>query len=271
LDPEEVEIELLLEGIYRYYGYDFRNYSPASIRRRIWHRIHAENLPSISSLLNQVLHNRSIMDKLLGDFLINVTEMYRDPSFFRVLRNKVIPGLRDLSTIRIWHAGCSTGEEVYSMAILLYEEGVFHKTQIYATDMNEKSLKLARNGIFPLAKMKLYTRNYHEAGGKRAFSEYYTADHQEVKFHSTLSQNIVFAHHNLVTDQSFNEFHLIICRNVMIYFNQKLQERVHQLFYESLGMNGFLGLGSKESLTFTSRANCYEGVDQNEKLYRKIR
>lgn len=271
MELEEIEVELLLEGIYRYYGYDFRNYSPASIRRRIWHRIHAENLSSISSLLDHVLHNQSVMEKLIDDFLINVTEMYRDPQFFRVLRNEVIPFLRDLPSIRIWHAGCSTGEEAYSMAILLYEEGISNKTQIYATDMNEKALKMARDGAFPLSKMKLYTRNYHEAGGKRAFSEYYTADRQEVKFHPFLSQNIVFAQHNLVTDQSFNEFHIIICRNVMIYFNRELQERVHQLFYESLCKNGFLGLGGKESLSFTNRAQCYEGVDLNEKLYRKIR
>lgn len=268
---EQVEIELLLEAIYRHCGFDFRSYSLPSIRRRIWHRIQAEQLSSISGLQEKILHNPKIMKKLVADFSINVTEMFRDPSFFLAFRNRVIPMLRGLPHIRIWHAGCSTGEEVYSMSILLHEAGLYNKTRIYATDMNEIVLAAAKQGKFPLEKMQLYTKNYVISGGTSAFCEYYTVTDHYAQFHPFLSKNIVFAQHNLATDYSFNEFHVIICRNVMIYFNSTLQNRVLNLFYESLNLEGVLGLGAKESIAFTNHAACYEEIDIHEKLYCKVK
>lgn len=268
---EKIEIELLLEGIYRYYGFDFRNYSYPSIRRRILHRIQAEKLTTISSLQEKVLHDRQLLNKLLKDFSINVTEMFRDPTFFKSFKTKIIPILRELPMIRIWHAGCSSGEEVYSMAVLLYEEGLYKKARIYATDMNEKILEKARLGQYPIERMETYTKNHYKAGGVHSFSEYYLANNEQVIFHPFLKENIVFANHNLVTDHSFNEFHVIICRNVMIYFNWSLQERVHHLFYDSLCTKGYLCLGNKEVLPKTEFGNNYETVDPTEKIYRKLK
>jgi chemotaxis protein methyltransferase CheR len=268
---EKIEIDLLLEAIYRYYGYDFRNYAPTFIQRRIWHRVRHENLTSISALQEKILRDPEMMKKLFSDFSINVTEMFRDPAFFKSFRKNVIPSVGDYPDIRIWHVGCSTGEEVYSMAILLHEEGLYEKAKIYATDINTKILDQAKKGAFSLANMQLYTKNYIEAGGRRAFSEYYKVVGEQVVFHSFLQKNIVFAEHNLVTDSSFNEFDIIICRNVLIYFNKSLQNEVHQLFYESLSLSGFLGLGKREGIRFTSYGNCYEEIDSTEKLYRKYK
>ncbi|MFJ7977967.1 CheR family methyltransferase [Peribacillus sp. NPDC096379] len=267
---EEIEIDLLLEGIYRYYGFDFRNYTLPFLNRRIWNRIREEKIASISGLQEKIFHDPFVMNRLLDDFSINVTEMFRDPSFFLSFRKKVVPFLRDYPYIRIWHAGCSTGEEVYSMAILLHEEGLYEKTRIYATDMNENVLDVGKEGKFPLHKMQLYTKNYLASGGTKAFSEYYKVQHENAIFHSYLTKNVVFAQHNLVTDRSFNEFHVIICRNVMIYFDKVLQKRVYNLLHESLGLSGILGLGSKEAIKFTSIANYYEEIDTLEKLYRRI-
>ncbi|WP_227939846.1 CheR family methyltransferase [Alkalihalobacillus deserti] len=266
---EKIEIELLLEAIYRYYGYDFRNYALPFIQRRIWFRVRNEKLSTISALQEKVLHNPEVMERLFADFSINVTEMFRDPSFFKSIRTKVIPLLRENPSIRIWHVGCSTGEEVYSMAILLYEEGIYEKTQIYATDINTHILEKAKQGICSIDGMQLYTKNYFESGGERAFSEYYKAVGNRVVFQSFLKKNIVFAEHSLVSDQSFNEFDLIICRNVLIYFNKNLQNKVHQLLYESLRLRGFLGLGKREGIGFSSYENFFEGFDSKEKLYRK--
>ncbi|TVY08064.1 CheR family methyltransferase [Paenibacillus cremeus] len=268
---EKIEIELLLQGIYAWCGYDYRGYSYNSIKRRIWHRIHAEGLTSISGLQEKVLHDPYYLKRLLGDFSINVTEMFRNPSFFLDFREKVVPMLRTYPTIRIWHAGCSTGEEVYSMAILLQEEGIYDKTKIYATDINSEVLKAAKTGLFPLDAMRKYTNNYIKGGGRRAFSDYYKATAQGVKFHSSLTKNVIFAQHNLVTDQSFNEFNVILCRNVLIYFNKPLQEQVHELFYRSLGTFGVLGLGESETLTNMKQAGCYEEIAGYQKLYRKIK
>ncbi|ACV63761.1 MCP methyltransferase, CheR-type [Desulfofarcimen acetoxidans DSM 771] len=268
---EKLEIQLLLEGIYRHYGFDFRNYVYSSLRRRIWHRILAENLYSISGLQEKVLHSKQVMDRLLGDFCINVTEMFRDPSFFLFFRVKVLPLLKDKEFIRIWHAGCSTGEEVYSLAILLQEEGLYEKTRIYATDVSEFLLEKAKKGILPISKMQVYTQNYIKAGGTRSFSSYYKVIGGKVLFESYLKNNITFAQHNLVTDNSFNEFDVIFCRNVMIYFDKYLQSRVHKLFYDSLCLQGFLGLGNKEAIVFTDLAQCYEELSVQEKLYRKIK
>jgi chemotaxis protein methyltransferase CheR len=258
-----------LEAIFRYYGYDFRNYALPFIQRRIRHRVLKENLLSISALQEKVLRDPMVMSHLISDFSINVTEMFRDPSFFKSFRTKVVPIIKEYPDIRIWHVGCSSGEEVYSMAILLHEEGIYDKTRIFATDINTCILEKAKQGTFPLDGMQLYTKNYFEAGGKRAFSEYYKAVDDKVFFHPFLRKNVVFAQHNLVTDHSFNEFDIIICRNVLIYFNKHLQNEVHKLFYESLSLSGFLGLGKREGIKFTSYENCYGEIDASEKLYRK--
>jgi chemotaxis protein methyltransferase CheR len=196
--------------------------------------------------------------------------MYRDPGFYREFREKVVPLLRTYPFIRIWHAGCSTGEEVYSMAILLEEEGLLGKSRLYATDINEVVLQQAKAGIFPLNRMQEYTENYIRAGGARSFSEYYTAKYDGALFSPSLLRNVVFAQHNLVTDRSFSEFNVILCRNVLIYFDKPLQERVHGLFYDSLAMFGVLCLGSKESLKFSRYEGCFEVVSQPEKIYRKV-
>jgi chemotaxis protein methyltransferase CheR len=268
---EKIEIDLLLQGLYVWCGYDYRNYAYNSIKRRIWHRVHSEKLSSITGLLEKVLHDPACLKRLIADFSINVTEMFRDPLFFLHFREKVAPVLRTYPSLRIWHAGCATGEEVYSMAMLLHEEGIYEKTKIYATDINTDVLKVAKYGEFPLDNMRKFTNNYMKAGGKKAFSDYYTVTNNGVKFHSYLTKNVVFAQHNLVTDGSFNEFHVILCRNVLIYFDKTLQGKVHDLFYESLGMFGILGLGDKETISFTKRADYYEEISSNQKLYRKIK
>lgn len=269
-DREALEIQLLLEGVFRYYGFDFRNYALASLKRRIWNTIHSEQLTSVSGLQEKVLHDPACMERFLLSLSINVTAMFRDPSFFLAFRSKVVPLLRTYPFIRIWHAGCSTGEEVYSMAILLQEEGLYHRCRIYATDMNEVVLKKAKAGIFPLKLMQEYTQNYLKAGGKQSFSEYYTAAYDNAIFRSSLKENVVFSQHNLATDGSFNEFNVILCRNVLIYFNQLLQERVHKLLYESVCMFGVLGLGHQESLKFTPQEKHYEELEGHEKIYRRI-
>jgi chemotaxis protein methyltransferase CheR len=268
---ERIEIQLLLEGIYRHYGFDFRSYAYASLRRRIWKRIDADRLKTISALQDRVLHDPSMMERLLLDLSINVTAMFRDPGFYVAFRRDVVPALRTYPFIRIWHAGCSTGEEAYSMAILLEEEDLYDRTRIYATDINEVVIRKAKEGIFPLDRMQEYTQNYLRAGGTRSFSEYYTAMYDGALFAPRLMRNIVFSQHNLVTDRSFAECNVILCRNVLIYFDRNLQQRVHKLFYESLPIYGYLGLGSKESLRFSGFEDNYEAVDRREKIYRKIK
>jgi chemotaxis protein methyltransferase CheR len=270
-DLERLEIELLLEGVYRHYGFDFRSYAYASIRRRLWKRVDGEGLTSISGLQARILHDADAMERLLLDLSVNVTAMFRDPSFYKEFRERVVPLLRTYPFIRIWHAGCSTGEEVFSMAILLEEEGLYDRARLYATDINDVVLQRARQGIFPLDRMQEYTENYLRAGGTRSFSEYYTAKYDGALFTPTLTRNIVFSQHNLVTDRSFSEFHVIFCRNVLIYFDKTLQNRVHSLFYDSLVMFGVLALGSKESLKFSKYEPCYDKLSVSEKLYRKVR
>jgi chemotaxis protein methyltransferase CheR len=268
---ERIEIDLLLEGIFRRYGFDFREYAPASLKRRLWRRVHAEGLKSVSALQERVLHDSACMERLLLDLSINVTAMYRDPSFYAAFRQKVVPLLRTYPFARVWNAGCSTGEEVYSLAILLREEGLYDKTRIYATDINDSVLERARAGVFPLDKMQEYTQNYIAAGGTRSFSEYYAAGYDGAAFSPELIENVVFAQHNLVSDRSFNEFHVIMCRNVMIYFDKPLQDRVHGLFHDSLATFGVLALGHKESIRFTPHETGYEELDGEERLYRKMR
>ena len=270
-DLERIEVELLLEGIFQRYGFDFRDYAHASIRRRLWKRVEAERLTTISALQARVLHDATALDRLLLDLSVNVTSMFRDPLFYKRFREVVVPSLRTYPFIRIWHAGCSTGEEVYSMAILLHEEGLLERSRIYATDINEVVLRQARDGIFPLNRMQEYTENYIRAGGTSSFSEYYTAKYDGALFDSMLTKNVVFSQHNLVTDQSFSEFNAIFCRNVLIYFDRNLQHRVQKLFYDSLVHFGVLALGSKESLRFSEFEECYERLDPREKIYRKVK
>jgi chemotaxis protein methyltransferase CheR len=269
-EVEKIEIELLLEAVHRQYGFDFRSYAYSSVRRRIWKRIEAEQLTTVSALQERVLHDPAVMERLLLTLSVNVTAMFRDPSFYEAFRTTVVPLLRTYPFIRIWHAGCSTGEEVYSMAILLTEEGLYDRVRMYATDINDTVLEHARSGIFPLDKMKEYTQNYLRAGGTRSFSEYYTAAYDGALFAPALRERVVFAQHNLVDDRSFAEFNVILCRNVMIYFDRPLQNRVHQLFYESLPTYGILALGSKESLRFSAFEDRYEDLDVREKIYRKV-
>ncbi|WP_141904555.1 protein-glutamate O-methyltransferase CheR [Lysinibacillus sp. Y5S-8] len=265
-----LEIDLLLEAIYRLSGYDFRQYNRSSISRRIYNRMGINNIPTISQVLEKVIHDQEFLEQMLNDFSINVTEMFRNPSFFKAFREKVIPILREYPEIRIWHAGCATGEEVYSMAILLQEEGLIERSIIYATDMNEQVLEKAKKGAFPIHKMQAYTKNYMLAGGAHAFSEYYQTDYQYAYFHPTLLKNIIFAQHNLVTDHSFNEFHVVLCRNVLIYFSPKLQSQVHHLFYESLSDKGFLCLGDKETLRFEEIISKYREIVGYERIYQKM-
>ena len=267
---EHMEVELLLEGIYRHYGFDFRSYARSSLRRRLSKRAEAEGLSSISSLQDRVLHDPPTMERLLRDLSINVTAMFRDPAFFATFRSKVVPMLRTYPYLRVWHAGCSTGEEVYATAIMLREEGLLDRARIYATDMNETVLAEAQRGIFPLAKMQEYTTNYLRAGGARAFSEYYTAKYDGALFDHSLIENVLFTPHNLATDRSFSEFNVIFCRNVMIYFDKELKHRVLDLFTESLTNFGVLGLGKKESLALTPHEPRYQTVAPGEKLYRKV-
>jgi chemotaxis protein methyltransferase CheR len=266
-----MEIELLLEGLYRLYGCDFRNYAMASLRRRIWNAVRAEGLSSISALQDRLLHDSEAMDRFLFGLSVSVTSVFRDPGFYIAFREKVVPLLRSYPFVRIWHAGCATGEEVYSMAILLHEEGLYERSRIYATDMNAAVLQRARDGIFRPENIPEYEANYRAAGGTEGFSAYYVAKYDGAIFRQPLRKNIVFAEHNLVTDSSFNEFNVIFCRNVMIYFNATLQERAHDLLYTSLRRFGILALGRKEILKgATQHDKDYEEIDGREKLYRKI-
>lgn len=267
---EDIEIELLLEGLHRAHGFDFRNYSRASIKRRILELARAEKAQTVSALQDKVLHDRGCLDRFLLGLSVHATAMFRDPSFYRTFRQRVVPLLRTYPTVQIWVAGCSTGEEVYSLAILLKEEGLYQRCRIYATDISQAVLRRARDGIFPLAAMRDYTANYHNAGGLHEFSDYYTAQYENVIFSPSLKSHITFSEHNLATDGSFNEFQVILCRNVMIYFNKDLQTRVHNLLYDSLSMFGVFGLGNKESLKFTPRADYYEHLNQKDKLFRKV-
>jgi chemotaxis protein methyltransferase CheR len=269
-DIEDIEIPLLLEGIHRRYGFDFRDYASSSIRRRILARVEAEGVPNISALQARVLHDPGAMERLLVTLTVHVTAMFRDPGFYIALRDQVLPVLDTYPFIRIWHAGCSTGEEAYSMAILLHEEGLYDRSRIYATDLSEPALRLAKAGVYRLDAMRTYTQNYIEARGRAAFSDYYTADNESAILRPHLQKNLVFAQHNLTTDAAFNEFHIVMCRNVMIYFNTELQHRVCTLLHQSLLRLGILALGRRESLRFTPHERSYQELDPKERLYRRM-
>ncbi|HMC42689.1 MAG TPA: protein-glutamate O-methyltransferase CheR [Acidimicrobiales bacterium] len=267
---EDLEVNLLLEAVHGHYGYDFRQYVRASIKRRLWRRAWLEGVETISALQDRILHEPTCMDRLVVDLAVNVTSMFRDPGFYRAFRDKVIPMLRTYPFIRIWNAGCSSGEETYSLAIMLEEAGLYDRARIYATDINDNVLHRAREGLFPLDKMRDYTANYLQAGGVREFSSYYEADSTGARVRRSLGRNIVFAQHNLASDRSFNEFHAIVCRNVLIYFDRNLQDRVHDLFFDSLVTFGALALGEKESIRFTRHVAAYEELDPGQRLYRKV-
>lgn len=271
VDIENIEISLLLEAVFQCYGFDFRHYAHASLKRRIHQCMHAEKVGSASALQEKLLYNTASMERFLLVLSINVTSLFRDAGFYRVFREQVVPRLRTYPFIRIWHAGCSSGEEVYSLAILLQEEGLYDRVRLYATDMNEVVLARARDGIYPLERMREYAKNYARAGGKRVLADYYTTQYGRAIFHGSLKKNIVWSQHNLATDGSFNEFHVILCRNVLIYFDQTLQMRVHQLLYDSLINFGMLGLGQMESIRFSPHEACYETRDSTEKWYSKVR
>jgi chemotaxis protein methyltransferase CheR len=266
-ENEKIEMDLLLEAIYQKYHYDFKDYSRAHLKRRLVYRMRAADLESLSHLQHKILYDRSFFETLLLDLSINVTEMFRDPSFYLAVRKKVIPRLKKYPFIKVWHAGCSTGEEVYSMAILLKEEELYDKTQIYATDFNTLVLQRAKQAIYPIDMIKEYTQNYQKAGGTNSFAEYYTAKYNSVILEPSLKERIVFADHNLVTDGVFGEMNMILCRNVLIYFTKKLQTRVIKLFMESLAPSGFLCLGSKESLQFSEYFPYFSPYIENEKIY----
>jgi chemotaxis protein methyltransferase CheR len=267
---EAIELDLLLEAVYRQYGYDFRSYARTSIRRRIAGMMSEERISTISRLQDCVLHDQKAWERLLQGISVSVSAMFRDPHFFLAFRQRAIPLLRTYPFIRIWQAGCSLGEEAYSLAIVLEEEGLYDRSLIYATDINEATLRQAREGIYPADQMQKYTQNYILAGGQRSFSEYYTARYELAIMRPALRRNIVFSQHNLVADGAFNEFNVILCRNVMIYFNRALQERTHTLFHQSLAMFGILGLGAKESLGSLPHEQYYEPLEPGEKLYRRI-
>jgi chemotaxis protein methyltransferase CheR len=267
---EALEIELLAEAVFRRYGYDFREYAPSCLKRRLRTLIRAEGLTTVSGLQERVLHDPACLERFLPALLVNATALFRDPGFFLAIRNRVAPLLRTYPFVRIWHAGCSSGEEVYSMAILLEEEGLYDRCRIYATDMSTAALQRAREGVYPLGAVKGCGGNYAAAGGKNALSDYYTLCSGNTVFRSSLKRNVLFSHHNLTMDQSFNEFNVILCRNVLIYFKKSLQQRVHQLLYDSLAPFGVLGLGSSENLQFTPHENKYEPLEPRCKLYRRI-
>jgi len=267
---KDEEVAVLLNDLLEQYGYDFTDYSFASVKRRLQRVYTTDRFPSFAEFRYKVKSDPAYLTYLMEQITVNVTEMFRDPGFFQTLRKSVLPVLATYPFIRIWHAGCSTGEEVYSMAILLQEMNLLHKAVIYATDINESVLEKARKGIFPLAHMQQYSQNYQQSGGLRDFSEYYAANYEYAKFSEKLSNKIIFAAHNLVTDRSFNEFQLIVCRNTLIYFNKDLQNKVLHLFSDSLEQLGFLALGAKETLRFTTAAPLFKPVAQKEKIWRKI-
>ena len=262
-------LESLLATLHDMYGFDFRDYSRAHIRRRVLHRMSVSGLSDPAALEKQISTDPAFAYQFLQDLSITVTEMFRDPGFYRRLREKVIPVLRTYPFIKIWHAGCSTGQEAYSMAILLQEEGVYERTTIYATDFNQEALDKAKAGIFPNRLMKEYTSGYQLSGGKESFGSYYTSSYDMAIMNQNLKKNIVWGHHNLVTDSVFAEVHLVLCRNVLIYFNKELQEKVHGLFYDSLISGGVLCLGSKESLQFSKFAGQYAEIDHDHRIFKK--
>lgn len=266
-----VEMERLLENVMSRYGYDFTGYSRASLKRRIDSFYGKGEYKSFADMQQRLMEDTHLFLYFVEEITVNVTEMFRDPAFFRALREDILPMLATYPFIRIWHAGCSTGEEVYSMAILLKEANLLHKSILYATDLNETVLEKAKTGIFSISNMQLNSENYIRCGGIKDFSSYYMANYNYAKFDSALSERMIFSTHNLAADSSFNQFQLILCRNVLIYFDRELQGKVLELFDKSLASLGYLALGHKESLRFSSIAPFYKQLDNKEKIWRKNR
>jgi chemotaxis protein methyltransferase CheR len=270
-DIEDIEVRLLLEGIRLCYGYDFREYALAPLRRGVQSMMAAEGMPTISAYQDRILHDASSMQRLLGSIGVNVTSFFRDPDLMRCVREEAIPIFRTFPSVRIWVAGCATGEEVYTLAMVLAEEDMLRRASIYATDLNEDTLAVARTGSYQLDRVRRSEEPYRRSGGRGRLSGFYSAVGRSARFDRSLQSNVTWARHSLVSDASFNDFHLIICANVLIYFRPSLQERVHRLFYDSLVRSGFLALGRRESLIFCPDRNHYEQVREGVSLYRKLR
>jgi chemotaxis protein methyltransferase CheR len=268
---EEIEIKLLLEGVAMRYGYDFREYAPGPLRRSIASGMAGEGVGTISAYLERLLHDASCMQRFLSGVGVNVTSMFREAEVLRCIRDEVIPRFRTYPSLRIWIAGCATGEEVYSMAIMLQEEGLYDRSQIYATDLNESSLAIARTGAYPLARVVSDEAGHARSGGRGRISDFYSIAGNTASFDRELQNHITWARHNLVSDSSFNEFHLILCANVLIYFRPILQERAHRLFYDSLVRSGYLAVGQQESLIFCPESSRFEQVRDGVNVFHKIR
>ncbi len=270
LDNESLEIRLLLEAIYLKYGYDFRGYAQSTLRNSLQRQKAAAGLPSISAMQHLMLNDLVFFESMLMDFTVNVTTMFRDPSFFTSVRSDILPGLRERTPLKVWSAGCSTGEEVYSLAIMLHEAGIYDRARIYATDIDQVALHKASLGVYPIDRMQEYSHNYRGAGGEHSFVDYFCADDHLVMMSEMLKRNIVFSDHNLVSDAVFGEMDLIVCRNVLIYFDQELQTRVLQLLRSSLRPGGFLCLGSSESVKLRDFDPYFEEVSGVERIYKRV-
>lgn len=266
---EDIEIRLLLEALFLRHHYDFRNYAMASVKRRLRHAQQQLGFATISALQEALLHDDAIMQKLLGYLTVQVSEMFRDPEYFRAIRESVLPHLRTYPSLKVWIAGCSEGEELYSMVILFREEGLEERTIFYATDISQRALEAAEAGIYPVDRLQLFTENHRKSGGKSSLSDYYQAAYGRVAFDKSLRRNVVFSDHSLVTDAVFGEMHLISCRNVMIYFDRQLQDRALGLFSESLARKGFLGLGARESIRFSPQGADFVDFVRDEKIFQK--
>ena len=266
---DDVEMELLLEGIYRLHGYDFRQYARSTVRRRLTEIMGKEGADNLSTLQGKILRKPELLDKVVSSLSIQVSSLFRDPRFYLAFRQRAVPLLRTYPSIRIWHAGCATGEEVYSMAILLTEEALFNKCRLYGTDLNPDALATASRGSYAAPHIARSERDYKEAGGTRSLSDYFQISGKEAKILQSLQGRVTFFQHNLVTDASFNDFHVIFCRNVLIYFSRPLQDRVHELLYHSLVRFGVLGLGANERLHITPREKHYRSLDETARLYRR--
>ncbi len=269
VETDEIELRLLLEAIYQKYHYDFRNYSMASLKRRLTQAKNRFHCPSFSRLQDKVLHDRTMLPILLSFLTVQVSEMFRDPSYFLCLRKKVVPILKTYPSLKVWVAGCSTGEELYSLTILFREEGLENRTIFYATDINGAALETAQTGIYHLDRIALFTQNHRESGGKSSLSDYYTAAYRGVVFDKSLRERTVFSDHSLVSDSVFGEMQLISCRNVLIYFNRELQDRALGLFKDSLVRKGFLGLGARESLRFSTHSSDFSDFSRTDRIYQK--
>lgn len=266
---EEIEIRLLLEALFLQFHYDFRNYAMASVKRRLRQARQQMGFATISALQEGLLHDPAMLPRLLRYLTVQVSEMFRDPGYFKAIREKVVPHLRTYPSLKVWIAGCSEGEELYSFIILFREEGLEDRTIFYATDINQEALSAAEAGVFALDRMQLFTQNHRWSGGKSSLSDYYQAAYGRASFDKSLRRNVVFSDHSLVTDAVFAEMQFISCRNVMIYFNKELQDRAVGLFKDSLARKGFLGIGAKESLRFSSQSDAFIDFVREEKIYQR--